>query len=97
MGRTVATYTEAFAEEHARLIGFRRALRKEEQELFDLLWEWARLHTQAGSYLSATSPLVPIIFSILIEAARSLQMQAERIGTLEERLGALEARLNEAS
>lgn len=92
MGRTVATYTDALAEEYTRLTPFRRALRREEQEVFDLLWEWARLHTQAGSYLSSTSPLVPIIFSMLIEAARTVQQQAERIGSLEERIRALEAR-----
>ncbi len=90
MGRTVTTYHDALTAEQTRLLGFRRALRKEDQKHYDCLWEWARLHTQAGSYQSSTSPLVPILFSILLEACREAKVQASRIESLEHRVIGLE-------
>lgn len=90
MGRTVMTYHDAVAAEQTRLLGFRRALRKEDQKLYDCLWEWARRHTQAGSYLSSASPLVPVLFSILIEACREAKETGHRLSELEERMAALE-------
>ncbi len=94
MGRTVATYHEAVAAEQSRLLGFRRALRKEDQQLYDCLWEWARLHTQAGTYQSATSPFIPILFSILMESSRQAKELGQRIHLLEDRMQALERGLN---
>jgi hypothetical protein len=90
MGRTVATYHEAVAEEQTRLLAFRRSLRKEDQQLYDCLWEWARLHTQAGTYQSATSPFIPILFSILLESCRQVKDIEGRIAGLEERIQSLE-------
>lgn len=94
MGRTVATYHEAVASEQTRLLAFRRALRKEDQQLYDLLWEWARLHTQAGTYQSSTSPFIPILFSILLESCRQVKEVGQQINALEERLVRVEKALD---
>ena len=48
MGRTVLPFSMVLAEQQKRLGQFRRTLRKQDQELFDELFERARLHVQAA-------------------------------------------------
>lgn len=70
MGRTVIPYSNVIEAEYRRWAKFRRALRKEDQERFDQLFEMARRHVQAGAYSSMPLPLQPILMSMLIELLR---------------------------
>lgn len=83
MGRTVIPYTQIVEAERSRWQKFRRALRREDQEHFDRLFELARLHTQAGVYASQPWPLEAILMSMLLEHQKALAALAERLRRLE--------------
>lgn len=83
MGRTVIPYSQILEQEKGRWQKFRRALRREDQEHLDRLFELARLHTQAGVYASQPWPLEVILMSILLEHQKALTELRERIRQLE--------------
>lgn len=85
MGRTVIPYTRLVEQERQRWQKFRRALRREDQAVFDRLFEAARRHTQAGVYAAHPWPFEVMLFSMLLE-------QAKVIASLEVRLRRLEGR-----
>lgn len=84
MGRTVRSATQVVLREQASWSKFRRVLRKEDQEALDLLFQAARYHAAALSYVSKPSPLEPILISILIEHQKTIQALEERLKELEE-------------
>jgi hypothetical protein len=51
---------------------FRRALRKEDQEVFDQLFEKARLHAEAGGLAGRAWPFETILISMLLEQEKTL-------------------------
>lgn len=51
---------------------FRRALRKEDQQVFDRLFEKVRLHVEAGSKASRPWAFETILISILLEQEKAL-------------------------
>ena len=51
---------------------FRRTLRKEDQQVFDRLFEKARLHVEAGSKASRPWPFETILISILVEQEKEM-------------------------
>jgi len=51
---------------------FRRTLRKEDQYVFDRLFEKARLHVEAGSKASRPWPFETILISILVEQEKEM-------------------------
>lgn len=73
MGRTVRPFSQLLQAEYARWSKFRRALRKEDQIHFDTLFEYARLHVQAGVYASHPVPLASILMSIVLEQQKVIQ------------------------
>jgi hypothetical protein len=79
MGRTVLPFSQVIRVEMERLKKFRRALRKEDQEVFDRLFDYAQMQVQTGVYASFSEPLIPILLSILLE-------QERRLATLERHL-----------
>jgi hypothetical protein len=82
MGRTVSPFSHVMQAEYERWKKFRRALRKEDQEFFDDLFEQARLHVQAGVYASHPVPLESIFMAILIEqqkTIRGLELQLQEL------------------
>ncbi len=52
MGRTVLPFSQVLEREYEEWKKFRRALRKEDQEAFDRLFDRAKLHVQAAAYAS---------------------------------------------
>jgi hypothetical protein len=58
---------------------FRRALRKEDQEVFDQLFEKARLHVEAGGNASRVWPFETILISMLLEHEKELVGLKSRI------------------
>ncbi len=73
MGRTVITATQLIQQVQAEHWGkFRRALRREDQEILDRLFDRAQYHAQAMAYASMPVPMEPILISMLIEIQRDL-------------------------
>ena len=56
MGRTVPTFRQLIDDAIARWSKFRRALRREDQEYFDLLFRRVRSYTQAATYQASDNP-----------------------------------------
>ena len=82
IGRTVPSFRPALEHEIESWKDFKRALRPEDQKVFDKLMNFARIHADAGS-MSARPMLSEILFiSFAIE-------QEKRITKLEQELKAL--------
>jgi hypothetical protein len=86
MGRTVLPFSMVLAEQQKRLAEFRRSLRKQDQELFDELFERARLHVQAAVQAANPEPMESIFISVLIEMLREEKHLRARVGELEKGL-----------
>jgi len=52
---------------------FRRALRKEDREVFDDVLNRARMHASAASYQTATDPVETVFLSILLEQEKEIR------------------------
>jgi hypothetical protein len=67
---------------------FRRVLRKEDQQVFDRLFEKARLHVEAGGSASRSWPFETILISMLLEHEKGLVDLRSRIdGYIKRRKG----------
>ena len=86
MGRTVLPFTQELYREEESWRGFRRALRREDRELFDALFAAARYHTAACTCAGRVVPFDAILMSILVEERRAARELSHRIGELERRL-----------
>ena len=86
MGRTVLPFTQELYREEESWKGFRRALRREDRELFDALFAAARYHTSACTCAGRVVPFDAILMSILIEERRSARELSRRLEELERRL-----------
>ena len=62
---------------------FRRALRKEDQQFLDQLFEKARLHAEAGVLVSRPWPFETILISILLEHEKALVELKSKLKTQE--------------
>ncbi len=85
MGRTVLSFTQVIHREEEEWKKFRRALRKEDREILDRLFGYARVHAAESSYLGRVAPFDAMLISMLIE-------QEKRIDELEKRLLEVEVR-----
>jgi hypothetical protein len=84
MGRTVPSFRPALEHEIESWKDFKRALRPEEQKIFDKLMNFARIHADAGS-MSARPMLSEVLFiSFAVEQQKKIQMLEEKIKELEE-------------
>ena len=86
MGRTVLPFSIVLSEQQQRLSQFRRTLRKQDQELFDELFERARLHVQAAVQSASTDPMESIFISVLIEMLKEEKRLRARVDDLEKEL-----------
>ena len=66
--------------------GARRALRREDQIVFDSLFESVRPHAQAGAYFSSADPFPVMLLCMLLEERKSRIALEARIRELEQRL-----------
>ncbi len=87
MGRTLPSAMMVFDAEAARWAKFRRALRREDQEVFDAVFRDARRHIAAMAYASSPVPMESILLAMLIDARRSVVILEERVRDLEGRPG----------
>lgn len=72
MDWTDLTFSQVLEQEIQEWKKFRWALRKEDQEVFDRLFEKARLHAEAGSNASRPWVFETILISILLDQEKSL-------------------------
>jgi hypothetical protein len=84
MGRTVLPFSQALEREYEDWKKFRRALRREDQQVLDRLFDRARIHVQAGSYASRPWPLETIMISILLEQEKELAELRVELASLKE-------------
>lgn len=73
MGRTVLSFTQKILAIEAEWSKFRRALRKEDEELLDELFGFAKYHSAPASYFSTPNPMEPIFMAILIELLKEIK------------------------
>jgi hypothetical protein len=79
MGRTVLPFSQVLEREYEEWKKFRRALRKEDQEAFDRLFDRAKLHVQAAAYTSHPWPMESILLSICLEHEKVLMEILEKL------------------
>jgi hypothetical protein len=92
MGRTVLSFTQELYREEESWKQFRRALRKEDRELFDELFAAARYHTSACTCSGRAVPFDAILMSILVEERRAVRDLTRRVEELSMRLDELARR-----
>ena len=80
MGRTVLPFSQVLEREYEEWKEFRRALRKEDQEAFDRIFDRARLHVQAAAYASHPWPLESILLSVCLEHEKLIMEILEKLG-----------------
>lgn len=84
MGRTVPSFRPALEHEIKSWKDFKRALRAEEQKIFNKLMNYARIHADAGS-MSARPMLSEVLFlSFAIEQEKKIEMLEKKVKELEE-------------
>jgi hypothetical protein len=62
---------------------FRRALRKDDQEIFDELFIAPKIQMQAGAYASNAKPFETMLICMLIELKKELKLLEQRIARAE--------------
>lgn len=82
MGRTTQTMTQLVAQEEAYWAPFRRALRKEDQLVFDRLFAAARHHTAPAHYASHSTPFDSILLAMVLETMKALEALGRRLDAL---------------
>ena len=87
MERTDLPFNQILEQEIQEWKKFRRALRKEDQQFLDGLFEKARLHVQAGGCASRPCLFETILISMLLEHEKALVGLRSKIEVYEEREG----------
>jgi hypothetical protein len=85
MGRTLPTYNMLILQELEKdeWKRFRRALRKDDQEIFDELFIAPKTQMQAGAYASNAKPFETMLICMLIELKKELRILEEKIAHAE--------------
>lgn len=91
MGKTVLPFSQVLEQQQQEFSKFRRALRAEDQEAFDALFEAARLHIQAAVYYANPYPAEALFMSVLIENWKLVDGLQERLSEVERQLKELRA------
>ena len=81
MGRTLPTTTQIILDEQQALVNFRRALRREDQRIFDELFARARKHVMAINQADHVLPLEAILLAMLVELMQDLLDLKRQIGS----------------
>jgi hypothetical protein len=82
MGRTLPPFSQLIERERRAWAPFRRALRRDDQAAFDRLFDCAKLHVQAGVYLSRPWPFEVIAMAVLLEHHKRLEQSLAQLEAL---------------
>lgn len=83
MGRTVATFHQLIEQAQARFARFRRALRREDQQVLDELFARAKYYAASGTAETPWHPLEAIFLSLFLEQHKALRALQQRVAALE--------------
>ena len=83
MGRTNQTYRNRLEKLKEKFKPFKKALRKEDKQYLDSLWEKAFYHASASSHMNPRNPATTAIISIMIEQEKNIQKLEQKIQKLE--------------
>lgn len=89
MGRTNSTYRNHLDKFMTMFKPFKRALREENKNHMDSLWEKAHKYSSAASYMNHSNPGLPIMISMMLglqKQVEGLQIQLERLETQVDKL-----------
>ena len=87
MEKSNLSYGQILEQEIEEWKKFRRALRKEDQQVLDQLFEKTRLYVEAGSRVTRLWPFETILISMLLEQEKALVELRSRIKEHEEKHG----------
>lgn len=73
MGRTLPTFNTWLEEEQASWRGFRRALRREDQEAFDRLFGLAKAHMAEAAAAARPIPFDSFLLCVLLEQQKEIE------------------------
>jgi hypothetical protein len=73
MGRTVPTYRMTLESIILSWSDFRRALPKEDKDVFDQMVNRARMHASASTYAAFSDPVEGALLSILLEQEKEIR------------------------
>jgi hypothetical protein len=85
LGKTLPPFSQLSAYERRRWAPFKWALPKEDQAIFDRLFDCAKLHIQAGVMVSRPWPFETIVMAILLEQQKLRERLASLLGELQGR------------
>ncbi|GBF49655.1 hypothetical protein LPTSP4_11710 [Leptospira ryugenii] len=78
MGRTIAPYSRQILQIEENLSEFRRALRKEDQAIYDELIRSSKLQVQAGVMAASPYPIDSMLLTMVIELKKEIKkLQAD--------------------
>jgi hypothetical protein len=86
MGKTTPSIGVLVQQEKAALQRFRRALRKEDQRVFDELWTYVSKHLMACTCADHLLPLEVFLFAMLMEEHKEIMRLRRGIRELQDRL-----------
>lgn len=90
MGRTNATYRNHLDNFIDSFKPFKKALRNENKDYLNSLWEKAHRFAQAGAYMNASQPGLPAMISMLLGLQKEVEENQKEIKKIQERLSELE-------
>lgn len=73
MGRNNDTFTLVIDRNRGEWSKFRRALRKEDQLLFDEMWRAPKIHLAAGAFIANEIPFESILMAMLLEQHKRIR------------------------
>lgn len=80
MGRTLPTFRQLIDQTQQRWRKFRRALRREDQLVFDRLWERVRYYAASGTYAAAENPTETLLLAMLLDQQKAIEELQRRLG-----------------
>jgi hypothetical protein len=95
MGNVTPTITDILHAEEANLAKFRRALRREDQIVFDDLFVAVYKHRAAAAYAGHLLPFETFLLAMQIEDHKEVMRLQEEIKTLREQLAHFFSNQNE--
>ncbi len=88
MGRTLPTQIQILAGEEDAWKNYRRALRLEDREAFDVVWSYTRRHATASSMAVRLVPFEAFVMSMMVGIQRDLlELRKSLEKKLDERKG----------
>ena len=94
MGRTLPTVNQVLEENREQWSRFYRALRREDRELLDRLFDGAKYFTAACVYQAHVAPSESIMLAMLLHLEKEIQELKARLGGSDEPRAGVDGRTN---